>query len=110
MSTPYDYITINTPSGGISTTYTGTEINFNTPAISDVTKAEVALKAKQTLNGYSYPWSGGGGKNKLVHVYGNGKRRTLFNVESCGGIRHLLFESWHVYFKRLSEWWRLYKV
>lgn len=63
MSTPYDYITINTPTGGTSTTYTGTQISVNTPAISDVTKAEVALKAKQTLNGYSYPWPGGAGKN-----------------------------------------------
>ena len=68
MSTPYDYITINTPSGGISTTYTGTQISVNTPAISDATKAEVALKAKQTLNGYSYPWAGGAGKNKLPLV------------------------------------------
>ena len=65
MSTPYDYITINTPTGGTSTTYTGTQISVNTPAISDATKAEVALKAKQTLNGYSYPWPGGAGKNKL---------------------------------------------
>lgn len=68
MSTPYDYITINTPSGGISTTYTGTEINFNTPAISDVTKAEVAFTAKQTLNGYSAPWPGGAGKNLLLNT------------------------------------------
>ena len=68
MSTPYDYITINTPTGGTSITYTGTQISVNTPAISDATKAEVALKAKQTLNGYSYPWAAGAGKNKLLNT------------------------------------------
>ena len=78
MSTPYDYITINTPTGGISTTYTGTQISVNTPAISNVTKAEVALKAKQTLNGYSYPWAGGAGKNLLANY--SGQTQTKNNV------------------------------
>lgn len=66
MSTPYDYITINTPSGGTSTTYTGTQISVNTPAISDVTKAEVSFTSSQSLNGYSYPWADGTGTNQIT--------------------------------------------
>ena len=80
MSTPYDYITINTPTGGISTTYTGTQISVNTPAISNVTKAEVSLTAKQTLNGYSYPWPGGAGKNKIVQPYSDNYTNTVQGV------------------------------
>lgn len=66
MSTIYDYITIDNPSGGTSTTYSGTEISVNTPAISDVTKAEVTLTAKQSLNGYSAPWADGTGINQMT--------------------------------------------
>ena len=66
MSTPYDYITINTPTGGTSTTYTGTQISVNTPAISDVTKAEVSFTSSQSLNGYSYPWADGTGTNQIT--------------------------------------------
>lgn len=66
MSTPYDYITINTPTGGTSTTYSGTQISVNTPAISDVTKAEVSFTSSQSLNGYSYPWADGTGTNQMT--------------------------------------------
>lgn len=66
MSTPYDYITINTPTGGTSTTYTGTQISVNTPAISDVTKAEVSFASSQSLNGYSAPWADGTGTNQMT--------------------------------------------
>ena len=66
MSTPYDYIKINTPSGGTSTTYTGTQISVNTPAISDVTKAEVSFTSSQSLNGYSHPWADGTGTNQMT--------------------------------------------
>ena len=66
MSTPYDYITINTPTGGTSTTYTGTQISVNTPAVSDVTKAEVSFTSSQSLNGYSYPWADGTGTNQIT--------------------------------------------
>lgn len=66
MSTHYDYITINTPTGGTSTTYTGTQISVNTPAVSNVTKAEVSFTSSQSLNGYSYPWADGTGTNQIT--------------------------------------------
>ena len=85
MSTIYDTITISTPTGGISTTYTGTQISVNTPAISDVTKAEVALKAKQTLNGYSYPWPGGARKNKFPSLSATSEASGITATKNADG-------------------------
>ena len=85
MSTIYDTITISTPTGGISTTYTGTQISVNTPAISDVTKAEAALKAKQTLNGYSYPWPGGVRKNKFPSLSATSEASGITATKNADG-------------------------
>lgn len=69
MSTIYDKITISNPSGGLTSTYNGTQINVDTPAVSNVLKAEVTFESTQNLNGYGRPWPAGGYVNHLPYPY-----------------------------------------